>query len=310
MKPLLGALSPLSRLLFFVLLTISSFMFVFLVALLIAMPLFGIGLSDLLTISADHTNPRALPLLRYLQSVQSVGLFILPSLAAGYLFTGDGISFAGLHKRGRVGSYLITLFLIVAMTPFINWTIGLNESMKLPSFLASIEEWMTDMEQQAIGLTNMFMSVETVGGLMINLLVIAVLPAIGEELLFRGVGQRLLNDWLKNIHVAIFLSALAFGILHLQFYGLLPRTLLGIILGYMYYWSGSLWVPVFAHFMNNAGAVIITWLQGKEVLKPDAGTIGSEGDFWVVGGSLFVTVFILIQFYRYNKYRHDADWHK
>jgi membrane protease YdiL (CAAX protease family) len=285
-------------------------MFVFLVALLIAMPLFGIGFSDLMTITADHTNPRALPLLRYLQSVQSIGLFIVPSLAAGYLFTGDGISFAGLHKMGRLGSYLITLFLIVAMTPFINWTIALNESMNLPSFLAGIEEWMTDMEQQATELTNMFMSVETVGGLMVNILVIAVLPAIGEELLFRGVGQRLLNDWLKNIHVAIFLSALAFGVLHLQFYGLLPRTLLGIILGYMYYWSGSLWVPIFAHFINNAGAVIITWLQGKEVLTPDSGTIGSEGDFWVVGGSLFVTVFILIQFYRYNKYRHDADWHK
>lgn len=310
MKPLLGTLNPFPRLLFFILLMISVFMLVFLIALMLAIPIFDVGLSDLMAVSTDYDDPKSISLLLYLQTVQSFGLFIIPSIIAGYLFSGDGISFAGLDKRGRLGSYVLAVILVIAITPFINWTIALNEAMKLPSFLSGFEHWMMQMENQAKQLTDTFMGVETLGGLLINIIVIAILPGIGEELLFRGVMQRLLRDWLKNIHIAIFLSALAFGILHMQFYGLLPRTLLGITLGYLYFWSGSLWVPIFAHFLNNAGAVIITWLQAKELITPDSGTIGAEGDLWIVLGSFLVTIFILIQFYRYNKYRYDADWHK
>nr|WP_256471379.1 CPBP family intramembrane glutamic endopeptidase [Solitalea agri] len=103
--------------------------------------------------------------------------------------------------------------------------------------------------------------------LWLNLFMMAVLPAIGEELLFRGVAQRLFIDTFKNANAGIWVAAIVFSALHFQFYGFLPRMLLGVLFGYLFYWSGNIWLAVFAHFVNNATVVVFSYLFQHKIIE-------------------------------------------
>ena len=116
-------------------------------------------------------------------------------------------------------------------------------------------------------------------GLFINLLMIAIIPAIGEEFFFRGLLQRIFSNWVRNTHWGIIISAFLFSAIHMQFYGFFPRFLLGAMFGYLFVWSGSLWLPVLAHFINNSLAVIAYYLVSIRVLDEKVVNIGSSSYF-------------------------------
>jgi uncharacterized protein len=287
--PWLHSLTPFSRLVFFVLLIITCFSIVFILALVAAVPLFHTTLAGLMTIMADFKDPRSLAILQYFQVVQSFGLFILPPLFAGWFFTRNSLEFLKLNHSPKLSIYGLTLLVIFLMLPFVNWLINVNEGMQLPAFLKNIEAWMQATEAQAAELTDAFLNTGTISGLLFNLFMIALLPAVGEELMFRGVLQRLLHDWTKNIHVSIFLAALVFGLFHLQFYGLLPRVFLGMVLGYLFYWTGSLWVPVFVHFINNASAVVAAYFESTGATSAKWEDFGSTDNVFLIIGSFLLT---------------------
>src|SRR5690606_2422366 len=119
--------------------------------------------------------------------------------------------------------------------------------------------WMKVQELQMEKITEKILQVTSFSGLLLNLLVIAIIPAIGEELLFRGCLQPVFHRWTKNIHIAIWITAIIFSAIHVQFYGFIPRMLMGAVFGYMLYWGRSIWLPIIAHFINNATAVIYTF---------------------------------------------------
>jgi hypothetical protein len=129
------------------------------------------------------------------------------------------------------------------------------------------EDWARTKEDQLRELTNYLTSFSNVGGLLVGLLVIAVLPAIGEELVFRGLGQRLLQRLTNNHHAGIWVAAFLFSFIHLQFYGFFPRLLLGALFGYIYYWSANLWYPIFAHFVNNGFTLIMLYLYQQDATE-------------------------------------------
>jgi hypothetical protein len=185
-----------------------------------------------------------------------------------------------------------------ASLPFINWMVSMNETMKLPGFLHGIEEWMKITEQEAAKLTEAFMDMPALGGFMFNMVMIGLLPSIGEEFLFRGVLQRLLREWLGSIHLAVFISAFLFSAMHMQFYGFFPRMMLGIMFGYLFYWSGSLWVPVFAHFINNGSAVIFSYLGQHGVLSGDYEDFGATENISLILLSGLAVPVLLFLIYR------------
>ena len=141
-------------------------------------------------------------------------------------------------------------------SPVINLLGLLNKQMELPAFMAPIEEWMRAQETLAEQLTTILLSSDSVWVILANLIVIAVTAGITEEFLFRGALQRVIGKWTSNPHTIIWIAAILFSAFHLQFYGFLPRMILGAYFGYLLYWSKSIWIPVFAHFVNNAFAVI------------------------------------------------------
>ncbi len=295
---LLSQLSPLSRIFFASLLIISTFSLISALGILLAVPLFGISLYDTMNLLADPVEPGTRALLRYLQSVQTAGLFILPALLAGFLFSGNAPAYLQLNRRAKAWSFILTIALLVVSVPLIQGIITLNEQMKLPYALAGLEQWMRETEDQAAALTDMFLEGITLSDLLVNLLVVAVLPGIGEELMFRGLVQRLFADWLGSMHAAIWISAILFGAMHLQFYGIFPRILLGALLGYMFWWSGSLWIPVFAHFLNNAYSVVMAWLASNGWITGDWEMSGRTSDPLILSFSFLLTIFCIFLFFR------------
>jgi uncharacterized protein len=201
---------------------------------------------------------------------------------AGFLFERNPARYLALNTSPRHYTYLLVFLALAVMTPLVNGMVTWNEGLNLPASLAGMEEWMQRMEEEAGKLTDAFMHVETTGGFMLNILMIAVLPAFGEEFLFRGVLQRLLGEWTRNMHVAILLTALAFGVMHMQFYGLLPRVFLGVVFGYIFLWTGSLWVPIFAHFLNNATALVLEQLVATGKTTGEFSSYGSDNPLLII----------------------------
>ena len=150
----------------------------------------------------------------------------------------------------------MTALSIFLLSPTISLLGLLNQQMELPSFLAPVEAWMREQEASAEAITQMLLAGDGVITLLFNLLVIALMAGITEEFFFRAALQRVIGGWMRSPHLIIWCAAILFSAFHLQFFGFLPRMLLGAYFGYLLYWTRNIWIPVFAHFTNNAVAVI------------------------------------------------------
>lgn len=298
---ILGNLSPFTKIIFVLMLLLTGMILTLGIGILLAIPLFHVNLLTNMDQLSDLSNPVSVSLLKYLQVVQSIGIFIIPPMLAGFLFERNTLGYTGLKVSPKVTVLFMVVLLMIASLPFINWIVSVNEAMKLPLAFKGIEQWMKEAEDQASHLTDAFLDARTAGGLAVNLIVIALLPAMGEELLFRGLLQRLFREWFRNVHVAIFITAFIFAVIHMQFYGLLPRMLLGIIFGYLFYWTGSIWVPAFAHFLNNGVLVVIAYLTSRNIIGSEVENFGVTENFLLIAGSLLFSALILFFVYKYQK---------
>ena len=185
---------------------------------------------------------------KFIQMFSSIGLFIVPTLFYSYLCDFD----LKLKLNFTRQTLLLAIAIMILINPFIAFIYEWNMSFNIP-------DWMLVFDDNAEKITKYFLKMNTLGDLFFNLLVIAIIPAIGEELLFRGYLQQKMTQWLGRPHVAIIVTAFLFSAIHMQFQGILPRFALGLVLGYLFYWSGSLWLPIIAHFLNNAIAVTFAY---------------------------------------------------
>jgi membrane protease YdiL (CAAX protease family) len=292
-KALLSQLTPFTKIIFVIMLVIVGLIVAVFGGLVLTMVQYHADMAKAIQILSNIDDPSSIPLLKELQILQSVFLFIVPAVIVGYLFERSSLGYFGMKKIPS-GMVLVMIFLIMMVSlPLINGMVSLNEMMKLPSAFSGVEQWMKDTEDQAARITEKFLDVHSMGGLAVNMLMIAVIPAIGEELLFRGLFQRLFGEWFKNIHVAIFLSAFLFAAVHLQFYGLLPRMMLGVMFGYLYLWTGTLWAPILAHFLNNGAAVLVSYLSNTGVIHADYEKFGSTDNVFLITGSVVFTGMLL-----------------
>jgi len=227
--------------------------------------LFDVAIADLPSFLSDYNSQKSVNALKFLQLFTSVGLFVLPPFLFAYL-TGFQLQLAKKLNRQNV---LLTIAIILIINPFVSYLMQWNQTLVLPEFLESVQRWMEVSEQKAMQITEAFLQMKSSSDLLINLFLIALIPAIGEELLFRGVLQQLLAKWTRRIHFSIFVAAFLFSAIHLQFFGFFPRFILGLVLGYMFYWSNNLWLPVLAHFFNNTLAIIFTYHFVAEKVQLD-----------------------------------------
>ncbi len=289
---------PFAKLIFSVFIVLSSFLITLMAGLLLAIPVFGMGFMELIDSLSNIAHPDYVNLLRYFQTVQSIGLFVIPPFILAWFFGGNTLRYLQLNKKISWRSAVLTTVIMLSAIPVINLIAYLNTQISLPDFMSSFEEWMKQAEESARRLIENMLKAETLSELLFNLLVIAIVPAIGEELLFRGVVQRLFSEWTRSPHAGIWISAIIFSAMHLQFYGFIPRTLLGALFGYMLIWSGRMWIPIIAHFVNNAVAVIVYYFIQQKQISESVEHIGAEREDWAIAlFSLLFAVFFLIVFY-------------
>ena len=219
--------------------------------------------------------------LLFMQGVQTILLFGATAMIGVWISERTNpLRVMSLNKGLLCRQVLLVFGFAVAALPAITWLAEWNKGLELPSFLSSLEAQMLAMEEAAKVLTEQFLNTSSVVMLCANLLVMAVLPAVCEEMMFRGWLQRRLSRSV-NIHVAIWVSAFVFSAIHFQFYGFIPRMLIGAALGYMYYYTGSLWASVLAHFVNNASAVLVAFVSYNGLVAFDFEQLG-VGDTWYV----------------------------
>lgn len=189
---------------------------------------------------------------------QQLGLFLTPAVLLSIVEGKRLPKFYGMTFP-KINLLLLAAILSICWMPLMGFANEWNQKMVFPEFLKGVEAWMREMEDSGIKATEAMLKMNNPVALFVNLLVIAVTPAICEEFIFRGAVQRTIFRLKSNPHVAIWLSAAIFSTIHFQFYGFLPRLLLGAAFGYVYFWTGSIWYAVFAHFLNNAYAVSVAY---------------------------------------------------
>ena len=194
--------------------------------------------------------------LKLMQLFSATGMFICASFALAYLFSRNVREFLSFRKP-NVGIIILAALSMLVAIPMINFIGNLNNQIVFPESLGFIEEVLRAYEEKLAELTEQLLtSGNAFSGLALNLLVMAIIPAFGEELLFRGVIQNSIAKNLNNKVLAIWITAFLFSVIHFQFYGFVPRLLLGTYFGYLLIWSNSIWVPITAHFINNATIVL------------------------------------------------------
>lgn len=235
------------------------------------------------------------------QIVQTVVAFLLPAAVLGFVFSPTPFAYLGINKVAKGKTFLLTFLLALSISPVIGLLSDINKLIAMP-------QWALDAEIQAAKITSLFLSVKTVSGLLLNLFIVAVLPAVSEELLFRGLFQRIFTNWTKNAHIAIWISAALFSAIHFQFQGFIPRLFLGGLFGYLFLFSGSLWVPIFAHFVNNAMAVLVFYLYQIGAITQNPETY--EGDItspWTILISFITLGLVLYSIRQYEQNRTAAS---
>ncbi len=253
-----------SQLIFAAFVIIVSFLVFLIVGLVTAIPVVGAGnLIDILS-TGTFDNSEAIALLKYFQVVQAIGLFVVPPFVIAYLYEGNVSKYLNLDNGFNFKTLILAILSIMVLMPFIGFVGEWNSQIELPEFMSGIEEWMRRMEESAAIMIEKFIKVETLGGLLFNIFMIAVIPALGEEFLFRGVIQKIFTNMTKNYHWGIWISAAIFSAFHMQFLGFIPRMLLGALFGYMLVWSGSMWLPVLGHFINNLIGVLALHAQNLD----------------------------------------------
>jgi membrane protease YdiL (CAAX protease family) len=255
------------------LLMIAGAMLGYIIALASIPLVFQIPFSALMGVLNMDSGLEITPaVLKYVQLILATFVFIVPANAYSHLFSDNTFVFFEFKKPSLVFLFFAALLWLFTL-PIISFLADINNKIAFPTSFAGLENSFRLAEARAENATRFLLNITSVSGLMVNLLVIAVVAAIAEELIFRGIIQKLLFEQSKNIHLAIWLTALVFSLFHLQFFAIIPRIVLGAALGYTFYWSKSIWVPIFFHFINNASIVLASYLYQQKVITTDPNEI-------------------------------------
>ena len=208
--------------------------------------------------SWDFKDPKMISFMRGMLLIQFLGLFVVPSLLYAYFADPHPVQYLGLRKPFKPVYWLFAGILLLVAIPLIDLIGLLNQKI---NFGGQLQTWMKEMEEKATRQTLALLGSRAVNDLLKNLVFIALFAGVGEELFFRGILQRLFVQGFRNAWLGIILAAFVFSFFHFQFFGFFPRFVLGILLGALYWYSGSLWTAMLAHFVYDAVIIILIFLN-------------------------------------------------
>ncbi|MDE6328736.1 MAG: CPBP family intramembrane metalloprotease [Duncaniella sp.] len=239
---------------------------------LLLFSLFGLVVAGLLMGVLTHSGVTTKSL-RIATVVQDILVFILPAILTAAMVTNRPDRLLETERRPDMRLLLYAVAVMIVSMPVMNAIVMWNESLTLPDSLHDVESWMRMTEENARRSVETLLGGSTVGDLVVSIFLIGILAGLSEEIYFRGTMQRLLASEKLNAHSAIWITAIIFSIFHFQFFGFFPRLILGAFFGYLLYWSGSLWLPVAVHALNNTIVVVTSWYAK---INPDSSIAGVD----------------------------------
>ena len=227
----------------------------------------GSNLSNLLSSLHENNSFHQRNMVRYVNLIVHLMSFTIPCLLlAFYMRKKAWAQYLSLNSPPKSTIVFLSFWLILLSLPFINTIYWVNMQIPLP-------EWANTMEVNANEMINALLTMEGPSELLLNLVIIALVPALGEELLFRGVFQQTLYKIFRSKYTAIWVTAFLFSAMHLQFEGFIPRFLLGALLGYLFLWTKNLWIPIIAHFFFNGVQVAAKYFASDLIESTGAGEV-------------------------------------
>lgn len=260
----------------------------------------GLILTTLIISLSGHLDElnQSVKITRMALTVQTAFFFIIPSLVFAFLSQSNTKEYLKVDESYNVNFLLLGICLIVVIQPLINFIGYYNQQIVLPESMSAIQAWMKENELAAEKTTGLLFLDKSMAGLILNLLIIAVVAGLGEELFFRGCLQQIIQKIVKNQHFAVWIAAIVFSAMHFQFYGFIPRVLLGAVLGYMFVWSGTIWIPVVVHTVNNVIGVVLAFVYYGTPQYEDLSVYSLEKNMWITILSLIFTVILIIFMYK------------
>lgn len=241
----------------------------------------------------DLSNQVSVDNLKFIQLFSGLGLFITPTLIYSYLTNFD-FQFNIIARQ----SIILVFAIMILITPFIEMILEWNMTIPFP-------KWILKFDSNSEAFVDAFLQMSSITDLFYTMLVIAVVPAIGEELLFRGYLQQKFSNRLSNYHIAILITAFLFSAIHFDLQAIIPRFVLGVLLGYLYFWSRSIWLPILAHFINNAQVVILSFSKFK-VRVLEESILSDKSVDPIMGMFSFASVLLLLYIlYQTTTYKQD-----
>jgi len=231
-------------------------------------------------------------IMRGTEFLYEVGVFLFPAVICAWMLSDNYKEYLRMDQPVYLPVAVWVVISMITAVPFLNWTYSLNQQMVFPEFLKGLEAWMKEAEVEATRVTDLMLDTKNIPTIVFNFLAICVVAAICEEFMFRGLLQTLFGKFIRNPHAVIWIIAILFSAIHLQFYGFITRMLLGAWLGYLMYYSKTIWIPVLAHFTNNFFSVGAYYLfQNSPDITQKIDTIGTGSTWWLSVASLALFFF-------------------
>ena len=272
--------------------------------LLLCLMLLGVIATSILLLFVPDGNLFAM------LTMQDILAFILPAVVTMAIIYRRPFHVMGLDRVPSWLAIAIVIVFYVISLPAMNWLVEMNKAMSLPSWMAGIEQAMRTAEDSAAEVTQEMLNINSVGQLILCVLVVGVMAGLSEEMLFRGAMLRTMQDSRLGNHAVVWITAILFSAFHMQFYGFVPRMLLGVWLGYLFVWTGSLWVPIIAHTLNNSTVVLMSYLSNKGVIPEGFGDnlgLPAAGSFpWLATCSLIASLALAISVHAFYTSRRKA----
>ena len=278
---------------FFIIL--AGFLLFQFISIITGLLIFRIPVSDAVTILENLESEDTIPFMKYIQALTSLGMFAVSAYISAWFFSKDPFDYLGLRKKSALSVIFLVVLLTLLTLPMNNYFTYLNNKLNLPDSMNWLQTYFEDKELQMERIMIKMLEGGGIIALLVNLIVIAVIPSLGEELLFRGVLQKIFIHWTRSVHIGILITSFIFASFHFQFLSLLPRFVLGIILGYLFIYTANLWIPIIMHFVNNALGVVyyhFYYIDKADKTLEKIGTPGNE----LIYAFLSIIIVLIIMF--------------
>lgn len=242
----------------------------------------GIDITEFIKVVLSGEGEFPMSLLRGMLWVQAIAGFILPAFMFSWIcYRKQWLKYFELATTPAILALVFAIIALFAAYPLVQLSYEVNSALPLP-------EWMTAMEDNAAEVLQDILAMDSVGSFLITILLVAILPGIGEELVFRGILQKQIHEWTKKPVLSVWIAAIIFSGIHMQFEGFLPRVVLGALLGFVYLWSNNLWIPITVHAVNNGTQVAALYFTGV-----DLSDVGQESSMPLNAWIILVSVVVL-----------------